>query len=141
MAGFFLLAEFFLDSITAVVFLTTGHRRLPDVALQPHSHPGLLVGAIFSSAVMGALLIGFFVYGPKAIGGGIDEVIGAILGIGVAFAWWTRRRAAPPVVFAGADVSDAVGDAVSADVSAAVGNPVGTDAHAGTPETTKPLAL
>ena len=105
-AGFFLLAEFFLDSITAVVFLTTGHRRLPDVALQPHAHPGLLAGALFSSVVMGLLLVGFFLYGPKAFGGGIDATLATLLGLGVAFAWWTRRWAGPPVTFAGADVAD-----------------------------------
>ena len=102
-AGFFLLAEFFLDSITAVVFLTTGHKRLPDVKLQPHGHPGLLAGAVFSSIVMGCLLVGFFVVGPKAFGNGIDETLGALLGLGLAFAWWTRHRAAGPVPFAGAD--------------------------------------
>ena len=105
-AGFFLLAEFFLDSITAVVFLTTGHRRLPDVRLQPHGHPGLLAGALFSSAVMGFLLVGFFVFGPRAFGNGIDETLGALLGLGIAFAWWTRRRPADAVYFEGADVAD-----------------------------------
>ncbi len=104
-AGFFLLAEFFLDSITAVVFLTVGHKRLPDVELQPHGHPGLLLGALFSSAVMGLLLVGFFVFGPRAFGGGIDETLGALLGLGFAFAWWTRRRARGPVTFEGGDVA------------------------------------
>jgi amino acid transporter len=103
-AGFFLLAEFFLDSVTGVVFLTVGHKRLPDVQLRPHGHPALLAGALFSSVVMGSLLVAFFIYGPKAIGGGIDQTLAALLGLGVAFAWWTRRRAAAPVVFAGRDV-------------------------------------
>jgi len=103
-AGFFLLAEFFLDSVTAAVFLSVGHRRLPDAGLQPHRHTALLVGSLFSTAVMGTLLVTFFVYGPKAIGGGIDEVIGALLGLGFAFAWWTRRRTLAPVVFAGNDL-------------------------------------
>jgi amino acid transporter len=102
-AGFFLLAELFLDSVTGVVFLTVGHKRLPDVQLRPHGHPLLLAGAIFSSVVMGSLLVTFFIYGPKAIGGGIDQTIGALLGLGLAFAWWTKRRAAAPVVFAGRD--------------------------------------
>jgi amino acid transporter len=103
-AGFFLLAEFFLDSVTAVVFLTVGHRRLPDVQLRPHGHPALLIGAVFSSAVMGFLLVAFFVDGPKAIGGGIDQTLGILLGLGVAFAWWTKHRSAAPVPFAGGDV-------------------------------------
>jgi amino acid transporter len=103
-AGFFLLAEFFLDSITAVVFLTSGHKRLPDVALRPHGHPGLLAGALFSSVTMGLLLVGFFLYGPKAFGGGLDPALGALIGLGVAFAWWTRGRAQTPVTFEGADL-------------------------------------
>jgi amino acid transporter len=102
-AGFFLLAEFFLDSVTAMVFLTVGHRRLPDVHLRPHGHPVLLAGAVFSSILMGLLLVAFFVYGPRAFGSGIDETLGALLGAGVAFAWWTKRRAVVPVVFAGHD--------------------------------------
>jgi amino acid transporter len=102
-AGFFLLAEFFLDSLTAVVFLATGHRRLPEVRLRPHGHRALLAGALLSSIVMGALLVAFFVYGPRAIGGGIDETLGALCGLGLAFAWWTRRRTLAPVRFDGAD--------------------------------------
>ena len=104
-AGFFLLAEFFLDSLTAVVFLTVGHKRLVDVRLQPHGHPALLVGALFSTLVMGSLLVTFFVYGPRAIGGGIDETIAALLGLGFAFAWWTKRRTVAPVIFEGSDAS------------------------------------
>ena len=105
-AGFFLLAEFFLDSLTATVFLTVGHRRLPDVALHPHAHRGLLAGSIFSSLVMGGLLVAFFVYGPEAIGNGIDQTIAVLLGIGFAFAWWTKRRMESPVVFAGRDADE-----------------------------------
>lgn len=102
-AGFFLLAEFFLDSITAVVFLTVGHRRLPEVSLRPHGHRALLAGSLCSTTVMGALLVAFFVYGPRAIGGGIDETLGALCGLGLAFAWATRRRTLAPVAFDGTD--------------------------------------
>jgi amino acid transporter len=104
-AGFFLLAEFFLDSLTAAVFLTVGHKRLPDVQLQPHSHRLLLCGSLFSSVVMGALLVAFFIYGPQAIGNGVDQICGALLGLGFAFAWWTRRRDVKPFIFAGQDVA------------------------------------
>ena len=106
-AGFFLLAEFFLDSVTAVVFLTVGHRRLPEVRLRPHGHRALLGGALCSSLVMGALLVAFFVYGPRAIGAGIDEILGALCGLGLAFSWWTRRRTLAPVTFDGKDPSTA----------------------------------
>lgn len=103
-AGFFLLAEFFLDSVTATVFLTVGHKRLPDVQLQPHAHRLLTAGAMFSSVVMGGLLVTFFVYGPKAIGGGVDQTFAILLGLGAAFVWWSRRRQTSTFNFAGRDV-------------------------------------
>jgi amino acid transporter len=103
-AGFFLLAEFFLDSVTATVFLTTGHKRLPDVQLQPHAHRLLTAGAVFSSVVMGALLVCFFIYGPKAIGVGVDQTFAVLLALGVAFAWWAGRRSPSTFHFEGLDV-------------------------------------
>ena len=102
-AGFFLLAEFFLDSVTAGVFLTVGHRRLPDVQINPHRHRLLLLGSLFSSVVMGALLVAFFVYGPRAVGGGVDQILAVLLVLGVAFAWVTRKRTTPSFVFTGKD--------------------------------------
>jgi amino acid transporter len=102
-AGFFLLAEFFLDSVTAVVFLAYGHRRLPDVAIQPHRHRWLLVAASFSALIMGALLVTFFVYGPKAIGGGIDQTLAVLLVMGLGFAWLTGRRRTETYIFDGRD--------------------------------------
>ncbi|MHB1536404.1 MAG: APC family permease [Acidimicrobiales bacterium] len=113
-AGFFLLAEFFLDSVTAAVFLTVGHkrlphRRLPRARLRPHAHRLLLAASAFSSVIMGALMVAFLVYGPKAIGDGIDEILAVLLGLGAGFAWWTRRRPVHPFDFAGDDVlADAV---------------------------------
>ncbi len=100
-AGFFLLAEFFFDSLTALVFLTIGHKRLPDVQIQPHSHRALAVASALSTLLMGILLVAFFVYGPRAIGNGIDETIGALLGLGFAFAWFTRGRITKAYVFHG----------------------------------------
>lgn len=103
-AGFFLMAEFFLDSVTASVFLTRGHRRNPEVHLEPHAHRLLTFGAIFSSVVMGALLVTFFIYGPRAIGSGIDEIFAALLAFGVVFAWWTGRRSGSTFNFEGESV-------------------------------------
>jgi amino acid transporter len=105
-AGFFLLAEFFLDAVTAAVFLTVGHKRLPDVQLQPHGHPWLLVGSLGASAMMGSLLVAFFVVGPHVLGSGIDETLVALLGLGFAFAWWTKRRAVAPEDPVGGDTAD-----------------------------------
>jgi len=117
-AGFFLLFEFFLDSLTATVFLTIGHRRLPDVRIHPHSHRLLFVGSVFSSLVMGSLLVAFFVYGPAAIGNGVDQVFGVLSGIGVLFAIWTRRRSTTTYVFHG---QDALADAKASPVVTAGG--------------------
>ncbi len=103
-AGFFLLAEFFLDSITAVVFLTVGHRHAPEPTAPPHSHRFLLFGAALSSVIMGALLVAFFVYGPTAIGRNVDWVFGTLLALGLVFAIAKRRRAKPSILFAGRDV-------------------------------------
>jgi len=64
----------------------------------------LTVGSIFSSVVMGALLVTFFVYGPKAIGAGIDQTFAVLLLLGVGFAWWTRRRGSSTYLFTGTDV-------------------------------------
>jgi amino acid transporter len=104
-AGFFLLAEFFLDSVTATVFLTVGHTRLPDVQLQPHGHRFLLAGAAFSSVVMGSLLVLFFVYGPRAIGGGVDETFAVLLALGAVFVWLTRHRSGTTFSFKGDNVA------------------------------------
>ena len=106
-AGFFLIAEFFLDSVTAVVFLTLGRRRLPDVQQPPfRARRLLLVGSVLSTAILGALLVAFFFYGPIGIGHGIDQTIAILLGIGLAFTWWTTRRSTSVVVFAGHEVTD-----------------------------------
>ena len=106
-AGFFLLVEFFLDSITAVVFLSVGHRRTTDVPTREHSHRLLLAGAIFSSIVMGSLIVAFFVYGPKAIGGGVDLIFAVLLALGVVFAGWTKYHQRSTFNFAGDDVATA----------------------------------
>lgn len=113
-AGFFLLAEFFLDSVTATVFLTVGHRKLPEVRIAPHAHRLLTLGAVFSAAVMGALLVGFFVYGPRVIGSGLDQTLSVLLVGGVIFAWVTGRRVMPAVGFHGRAVAAGVDEAVAA---------------------------
>ncbi len=105
-AGFFLLAEFFLDSITATVFLTVGHRKLPDTGIGPHSHLLLRAGAMLSTVIMGGLLVTFFIYGPKAIGGGIDWTIAVMILLGFLFAWATGKRAYRLISFRGEDATD-----------------------------------
>jgi amino acid transporter len=105
-AGFFLLAEFFLDSITATVFLTVGHRRVPEAGIDPRRHRALRVVSIVASLLLAGLMVTFFVYGPRTVGNGIDEVIGTLLVASLAFAWWTRHRGGAPVVFTGHDIHE-----------------------------------
>jgi amino acid transporter len=105
-AGFFLIAEFFLDSLTAVVFLTIGHRRIPG--LQPPrllTRRLLLAGSALSTVILGGLLVAFFFYGPAGIGHGIDQITAVLLGIGAAFTWWTGRRTTSIVSFAGHEIT------------------------------------
>ncbi len=102
-AGFFLLAEFFFDILTAITFLTVGHRKLPDVQIQPHQHRWLLAGAIFSATIMGALLVAFFIYGPQAIGAGIDQTLVVLLLAGLIFVVVTMRRVKRTHIFDGND--------------------------------------
>ncbi|MHB8320016.1 MAG: APC family permease [Acidimicrobiales bacterium] len=102
-AGFFLLAEFLLDSVTAVVFLTVGHRKFPAMHSGSHRHRWMLAGALLSSVIMAGLLVTFVVYGPRAIGNGIDQTIAVMLVLGLVFAWSTRKRTNAAFVFDGND--------------------------------------
>jgi len=105
-AGFFLLAEFFLDSVTCTVFLFTGHRRFPEAGVFPHDHRVLRGAAMFASLMMGSLLVLFFVYGPRAIGDGIDQTLAVMICLGVVFAWATGRRVYEAVHFSGQDLQE-----------------------------------
>ena len=102
-AGFFLVVEFFLDCVTATVFLRTGHKKLPPEDRPTGSHRLLQVGAIFASAILGGMIIAFFYYGPGAIGQSIDYILGVLLVGGVAFTFLGRKQDAVRV-FAGDDV-------------------------------------
>jgi amino acid transporter len=109
-AGFFLLAEFFFDVVTAIVFLTWRHRQLPDVSIQPHTHRWLLAGAVFSALVMGFLLVAFFIFGPRAIGQGIDQTLVIMLVLGLVFVAATARRVRGAYIFHGHDTDVAPPD-------------------------------
>ena len=96
-AGFFLVAEFFLDSLTATVFLRRVHQQSHrqghgQTDAPPHRHRALLVASALATAMFGASLIGFFVYGPTAIGPSIDYILLVLIGAGVLFAVLTRKR-------------------------------------------------
>jgi hypothetical protein len=103
-AGFFLLAEFFLDSVVASIFLISGHKKHPEVSLNSHRHRILTAGSIFSSVTMGSLLITFFIFGPKAIGAGIDQILIVMLIFGFGFAFLVGKKAKNLFIFHGNDV-------------------------------------
>ncbi len=103
-AGFFILAEFFMDSLTAVMFLAFGHKKLPELSVHPHRHKALMFFSLISSLMMGSLLVAFFVYGPKAIGAGIDQTLLVLLMLGAVFTYLSRKKTASPFVFEGKSV-------------------------------------
>ncbi|WP_329565127.1 APC family permease [Kitasatospora sp. NBC_01266] len=119
-AGFFLVAEFFLDSLTATVFLRRVHQgrhghshshgpnAVPDASpdTPPHRHRSLLIASAVATTMFGASLVGFFVYGPAAIGSSIDYVLLALIGLGVLFTVLTRRHSETHH-FSGLDVGGA----------------------------------
>jgi amino acid transporter len=106
-AGFFLLAEFFCDALTATWFVTRAQGRLPPAQRLGRGRWALAAAAMFASAVMGGLLLAFFVVAPSALGDGIDRVVGALLALGVLFTWATRG-AQGSFVFHGRDTAGGV---------------------------------
>ena len=92
-AGFFLVTEFFMDSLTATVFLRRMHRRRSDTADSPHGHGALMVLSALSSALFAAFIVGFFIYGPRLIGPSIDYIVIALVAGGLIFAKFAKRHA------------------------------------------------
>ena len=80
--GFFLVAEFLLDSVAAAVLLRG-----------EGAHRGLRWCAYLSATLLTALLVGFLVVAPSNIAPGVDIVCGCVSGVAVAFAAWPRSRA------------------------------------------------
>ena len=89
-AGFFLIMEFFLDSLTATVFLLKRHQTLlPHHAF--HGHQTMKFVAIVTTGVWIIFLVGFLWYGPRMVSPSIDWVIGIVLVVGLLFALTDRR--------------------------------------------------
>jgi amino acid transporter len=111
-AGFFLVVEFFLDSTTAMVFLTRGHRIGADPDDRTTSHWGLRMGSTLCSVMFGGFIVGFFVYGPRAIGRSIDVILAILLAGGIVFSL-AKKSSPETFVFEGHDLSPAgdTGDA------------------------------
>ena len=102
-AGFFLVAEFFLDSVTATVFLFRMHTS--KGVDSPHRHRVLLAGSVFSAMTFLAFMVGFFIFGPKAIGPSVDYVVGVLILMGFGFLFFAKRHNSI-YMFHGNSVSD-----------------------------------
>jgi L-asparagine transporter-like permease len=93
-AGFFLVLEFFLDSISAAVFLTRIHRQQDHGS--KHQHRYLQVIAYLTSLWFIAMVVVFLIYAPQAMGRGVDVVIAMMVVAGLGFVGWglknPRRR-------------------------------------------------
>ena len=89
-AGFFLILEFLFDSVSAAVFLTRVHHQ--HAHGEAHQHRGLLVVSYITALWFAATVVIFLVYGPKAIGGPIDWVIGLMVLVGIVFLVWGYKR-------------------------------------------------
>jgi hypothetical protein len=107
-AGFFLVAEFFLDSVTATVFLFRMHNGR-DRDSSSHGHGVLLAGSVISALIFLAIMVGFFIFGPSAIGGSIDYVMGILIVLGIAFAVFAKRHNTI-FIFHGHDLADELPD-------------------------------
>ena len=105
-AGFFLVVEFFLDSTTAMVFLTRQHRASSEHDGADSSHRGLRIGATLCSIMFFGFIIGFFVYGPRAIGSSIDYILGVLLAGGVVFAF-ASKTSSETFIFEGHELTPA----------------------------------
>ncbi|HUY61081.1 MAG TPA: APC family permease [Candidatus Dormibacteraeota bacterium] len=97
-AGFFLTAEFFLDSVTASVFLTRRHRREWGDHLSSHEHRALQIASTVASVLLLGFLVGFVIVAPRLVGVGVDAVIAVVIGIALVFAL-ARGGSQPLFVF------------------------------------------
>lgn len=116
-AGFFLVAEFFLDNVTAIAFLTRWHKKgrgTPEEVASAsgeerrrlesgHGHFWMLIGAVLSALMLGAMMVAFFIYGPKGIGNGIDRTLAVLILLGLVFVALTRKRGRNVYEFHGQD--------------------------------------
>ena len=91
-AGFFLVLEFFLDSLTATVFLRVLHKSQVQEGDSTHGHRVLMVASFVASLTFLAFMVGFVFYGPRVIGSNIDVVVGILIAGGVAFAFLSKRH-------------------------------------------------
>lgn len=90
-AGFFLVAEFFLDGLNMLVFLVRHHHAIRH-GLKFHHHSLLLAGALLVVLSLGTLEIFFVRYGPQYLGARIDWVTGGMVLLGALYVVYLRSR-------------------------------------------------
>lgn len=97
-AGFFLVAEFWLDGVTMLMFLLRRHGEVRH-RVRGHHHLGLLLAAVLVVVSL-ALVDGLFVIeGPVYIQAGVDRTILLLLGLGVVFTLGLRARKSGRLMF------------------------------------------
>lgn len=97
LAGFFIILEFTLDNITAVVFLWRAHPKddLHRHRTRSHSHRIMLVGSGFTTLYLGLLLLGFMVESARMMSPMILPILGILLAIGILLAQLSHPKAQP----------------------------------------------
>jgi amino acid transporter len=98
-AGFFLVLEFLVDSITATVFLTTQHHTAFPHGWDRHRHRMLALVSILTSAWLGGIVALFFVLNSSLLGAHIHQLLLAMLGLGLVYVVARRRSGRRDTVF------------------------------------------
>ncbi len=80
-AGFFLIAEFFIDTLVALFVL----RRDP-------SHAWLRRCTFISTLLLASLLVGFLIISPREVGSQVDFICMGLVVLAVLFAWGRKLR-------------------------------------------------
>ena len=93
-AGFFLIFEFALDNITAVVFQLRLHNRdaLHQHRVHRHTHRWMLIGSAFTAVYLVGLLVSFVVLSSKTISPWVDPILGVLLALGLVYALRFRTQ-------------------------------------------------
>ncbi|MCL4448972.1 MAG: APC family permease [Actinobacteria bacterium] len=101
-AGFFLVAEFFLDSLTASVFLIrrTGSKKRGLSSHLPFNHHKILgLMSVTTTAILAFLMLGFLIYAPQSIGWQVDLIVAILIISGAIFSLTSRHNPKDGFVF------------------------------------------
>ncbi|AOL15435.1 amino acid permease [Sulfolobus sp. A20] len=90
-AGIFLAMEFFLDSVSGVLFFWIKHTPMGKEKLSPHIHWAYRVVSIIASLSLGAIIaLGLF-YSPSTIGGDFPYVFAGLMTFSIPFIYLSRK--------------------------------------------------